>query len=271
MSRVGPSAPVALLALLLLPAAASSLQVAPHTPDVRQSSDDAFLDDRAGELHALARARWQEIDGTLLRYQAIVRQRLGVGFRLPLRDRTLVHHEAAARVIWERGAPAGEQAERGDDWDGGAERSDRRSDGRADRGGVAAVQMFGLRNRLPEDGTNDPNDSNDPGGDGPRSCGGADCVTAGMSGLFLRGFAPGGDPLLLGLDEWDDGDRDRFEHPLAAGAERHYATSCGAGRSASRSASASSASGRAKERSSLQIGSGSSGLRCRTPRSAGIR
>ncbi len=157
------------------------MQVAPHTPDVRQSSDDAFLDDRAGELHALARARWQEIDGTLLRYQAIVRQRLGVGLRLPLRYRTLVHHEAAARVIWERG----EQAERGD---------------------VAAVQMLGLRNRLPEDGTNDPND---PGGDGPRSCGGADCVSAGMSGLFLRGFVPGGDPLLLGLDEWDDGARAR--------------------------------------------------------------
>ncbi len=176
-----------------------------------------------------------------------MRQRLGVGLRLLLRDRTLVHHEAAARVIWERGAPAGEQAERGD---------------------VAAVQMLGLCNRLPEDGTNDPND---PRGDGPRSCGGADCVSAGMSGLFLRGFAPGGDPLLLGLDEWDDGDRDGFEHPLAAGAERHYATSCGAGRSASRSASASSASGRAKERSSLQIGSGSSELRCRTPRSAGIR
>jgi hypothetical protein len=36
------------------------------------------------------------------------------------------------------------------------------------------------------------------------------------------GFDPAGDPLLLGLSEWSDDDEFHLEHPLDAGAERHY-------------------------------------------------
>jgi hypothetical protein len=165
-----------LLAVLLLAFTASSAS----------AQSDAFLDPDARILHAAARARWREVDRSLIRYQAVVSQRLGVGLRLPLRDRTLVSHESAARLIWERGMEG-------------------------ERGGVTGVQMLALSG-----GMFDEDD------DGRRSCSGAVCVSAGADGLFFNAFQPRGDPLMLGLSRWDDDEEDGFEHPIAEGAELHY-------------------------------------------------
>ena len=175
MRLAGPAALAALLALAVAPASGQT--------------EDAFLDSDARALHAAARARWQEIDRSLVRYQAVVSQRLGVGLRLPLRDRTLVHRESAARVVWER-APG-------------------------ERGGVTAVQLLASS----RDGDDDEEATDRAGG---RRCSGAACASVGMDGVFLRGFEPRGDPLMLGLGRWEDDEPDHFEHPLADGAEAHY-------------------------------------------------
>ena len=187
MSRARSRALAILFGLLLAPAARAAAQAPAGLPD-------PFLDEDARVLHAAARARWLEVDRSLVRYQAVMSQRLGVGLRMPLRDRALLNHEAAARVIWERGREGA-------------------------RGGVTAVQMLALRSRLPEALEDD-----EDGGErnGRRRCTGSQCFSVAGDGLFLGGFRPGGDPLLLGLDEWDDDDRDRFQHPFADSAALHY-------------------------------------------------
>ena len=65
-------------------------------------ADDAFLDPDARTLHARARARWHEVDAALVRYQAVVSERVAASLRMPLRDRTLYASERSARIIWER-------------------------------------------------------------------------------------------------------------------------------------------------------------------------
>ncbi|MEQ8328864.1 MAG: hypothetical protein RH859_00220 [Longimicrobiales bacterium] len=58
---------------------------------------------------AAAQALWQaavdhrlERDDDLVSYTAVVRQRVGAGLRLPLKDRTLYRAESAHRVFWQR-------------------------------------------------------------------------------------------------------------------------------------------------------------------------
>jgi hypothetical protein len=152
---------------LALPCAPPAAAQAPPAP---AGTEDAFLDPDARVLHARARARWHEIDATLLRYQAIVSERVGAALRMPLRDRTLYSSERSARIIWER------------------------------NGGMA-VQMLAASERLPSGFVRDDD------GRAPR---------------LTTAFDPAGDPLLLGISDWDDDDEMRFEHPLDVGAELHY-------------------------------------------------
>lgn len=66
---------------------------------------DAYLDPAAEQLVARARQSRRQSQSTLQSYTAIVRQRIAAGIRMPLKDRTIFHAEAAARVRWSRDEP----------------------------------------------------------------------------------------------------------------------------------------------------------------------
>jgi len=53
-------------------------------------------------LYLAAVENWRTVDASVLRYSARVQQRAAAKLRTPLRDRTLFHSEAAARVFWDR-------------------------------------------------------------------------------------------------------------------------------------------------------------------------
>lgn len=70
-----------------------------------QATDDAYLDPAARELYQSAAANWQDIDESVVRYTALIRQRIAARLRTPLKDRTLYRNESAARVMWDRDHP----------------------------------------------------------------------------------------------------------------------------------------------------------------------
>ncbi len=68
----------------------------------RSLAPDAFLDPTAEVLFRAAQANWQAVDSSVLRYTAIIRQRIAAGIRTPLKDRTLYRNESAVRAFWDR-------------------------------------------------------------------------------------------------------------------------------------------------------------------------
>lgn len=64
------------------------------------AGEDAYVDETARALMSRARAGWWEMDRDILSYEALVRQRLAINLRTPLKDRTLFRSEAASRVYW---------------------------------------------------------------------------------------------------------------------------------------------------------------------------
>jgi hypothetical protein len=86
---------LAILAVLL--AAAAPLTAQSPAPPA-----DAFLDPTAARLVERALAARGEVDAAIASYSATVRQRLAVGLRMPIRDRTLYSRESAQRVWWQR-------------------------------------------------------------------------------------------------------------------------------------------------------------------------
>ncbi len=70
-------------------------------PD-RGDPAESYRDPVARRLHEAAMLERERVDDTVLRYTAVVRQRLGAGLRLPLKDRTIYRSEAAHRVWWDR-------------------------------------------------------------------------------------------------------------------------------------------------------------------------
>jgi hypothetical protein len=63
---------------------------------------DAFLDATAETLFRAAQANWLGIDRSVIRYTAVIKQRMAAGIRTPLKDRTLVRNESAVRAFWDR-------------------------------------------------------------------------------------------------------------------------------------------------------------------------
>ena len=61
-----------------------------------------FGDETARRLYEAAVAARTRLDTELASYTAVVRQRTGVGLRMPLKDRTLYRSESAHRVFWNR-------------------------------------------------------------------------------------------------------------------------------------------------------------------------
>jgi hypothetical protein len=63
---------------------------------------DAFLDPTAESLFRAAQNSWSSIDSSVVRYTALIKQRIGAGIRTPLKDRTIYRNESAVRVFWDR-------------------------------------------------------------------------------------------------------------------------------------------------------------------------
>ena len=90
---------------------------------------DAFLDPTAESLFRSAQLNWYGIDTSVVRYTALIKQRIGAGIRTPLKDRTIFRNETAVRAFWDRdhdaliqvlGArsqhPGREEAKREENW-----------------------------------------------------------------------------------------------------------------------------------------------------------
>ncbi|MCK5653397.1 MAG: hypothetical protein KAJ42_18560, partial [Gemmatimonadetes bacterium] len=63
---------------------------------------DAFVDPTAEALFRAARANWLSIDESVVRYTALIQQRIAAAIRTPLKDRTLYRSELAVRAFWDR-------------------------------------------------------------------------------------------------------------------------------------------------------------------------
>jgi len=71
-------------------------------PAAAQEEPGAYASPQAEALHRAALDHRERRDDALLQYTAVVRQRVGAGLRMPLKDRTLYRAEAASRVFWWR-------------------------------------------------------------------------------------------------------------------------------------------------------------------------
>ncbi|GMV06130.1 MAG: hypothetical protein AMXMBFR53_24060 [Gemmatimonadota bacterium] len=71
-------------------------------PAAAQGPEGTYASPQAEALHRAALDHRERRDDALLRYTAVVRQRVGAGLRMPLKDRTLYRAEAASRVFWWR-------------------------------------------------------------------------------------------------------------------------------------------------------------------------
>jgi hypothetical protein len=63
---------------------------------------DSYRDESAKRLHQAAMAERERVDDTVIKYTAVVRQRIGAALRMPLKDRTLYRSESAHRLWWDR-------------------------------------------------------------------------------------------------------------------------------------------------------------------------
>ena len=86
-------------------AQAEQARGAPTTP-MGLLESDAFMDPTAARIYEAARAEWERVDETVIRYTAIVKQRLAARIRTPLKDRTIYNVESAHRVFWDRDGDA---------------------------------------------------------------------------------------------------------------------------------------------------------------------
>ena len=83
------------------------LSVAPHparaaqAQDTQRPSEDAFVDPGARALFEAAQANWKSVEQSVLRYQAVIRQRISARIRAPLKDRVLYRDETAVRAFWD--------------------------------------------------------------------------------------------------------------------------------------------------------------------------
>jgi hypothetical protein len=99
------------VALLLIPGSGLPAQgldlrarpvPAPQVSSPQTVSSDAFLDPTAEALFFSAQAKWSSIDTSVVRYTALIKQRIAAGIRTPLKDRTLYRNESAVRAFWDK-------------------------------------------------------------------------------------------------------------------------------------------------------------------------
>ncbi len=63
---------------------------------------DTYVDPVARLLHAGAQAKWLTLDESVVRYTALIEQRIAASIRTPLKDRVLYHNETAVRAFWDQ-------------------------------------------------------------------------------------------------------------------------------------------------------------------------
>jgi len=97
-AKVGRWVLFALLLTAVLAAATASLRA----QEARPLAPDAFMDPAAERLFRAAQTNWQSIDSSVVRYTALIKQRIAAGIRTPLKDRTIYRNESAARAFWDR-------------------------------------------------------------------------------------------------------------------------------------------------------------------------
>ena len=72
--------------------ATASTQVAP----------EAFVDPVARVLFEAAQTNWASVDESVVRYTALVQQRIAAAIRTPLKDRIIYRNETAVRAFWDQ-------------------------------------------------------------------------------------------------------------------------------------------------------------------------
>ena len=65
-------------------------------------ASDAFLDPVARQLYTSALANWTTLDESVVRYTALIEQRIAAAIRTPLKDRVIYHNETAVRAFWDQ-------------------------------------------------------------------------------------------------------------------------------------------------------------------------
>lgn len=63
---------------------------------------DAFEDSLAQGIYASAVRNWSTLDSSIVRYTALIQQRIAAAIRTPLKDRTLYRAETAVRAFWDQ-------------------------------------------------------------------------------------------------------------------------------------------------------------------------
>ena len=97
----GAHAPRSLLACLCLLAALTRPARPAQAQEVLPLAEDAFVDPAARVLFRAAQANWRSVEQSVLRYQAVIRQRISAAIRAPLKDRVLYRDETAVRAFWD--------------------------------------------------------------------------------------------------------------------------------------------------------------------------
>ena len=82
---------VALLATITVGAEQAAAQYAP----------EAFVDPVAHTLFEAAQTNWATLDESILRYTALIQQRIAAAIRTPLKDRIVYRNETAVRAFWD--------------------------------------------------------------------------------------------------------------------------------------------------------------------------
>ncbi len=72
------------------------------SPASAQDGGSAFADAESEALFRVAQDGWRSVDDAVVRYTALVKQRMAAALRTPLRDRTVFQSESAARIFWDR-------------------------------------------------------------------------------------------------------------------------------------------------------------------------
>ncbi len=87
--------------LCLLSAAPRPIRAQNAPDDARTLAEDAFVDPDARILFQAAQTNWKSIEQSVLRYRAVIRQRIAAAIRAPLKDRVLYRDETAVRAFWD--------------------------------------------------------------------------------------------------------------------------------------------------------------------------
>ncbi|MCH7564599.1 MAG: hypothetical protein IH968_12340 [Gemmatimonadetes bacterium] len=66
-----------------------------------QAAPDAFADPVARTLFEAAQRNWSSVDESVVRYTALIKQRISAAIRTPLKDRIIYRNETAVRAFWD--------------------------------------------------------------------------------------------------------------------------------------------------------------------------